>query len=176
MLTGFKSPSYERSCHQDWDRPCKYSPWPFSDWPLLTALRSIQHSAGGGLAAGPRRAAVGHTRAPRLPFRRQPWVSLPGSSMVRLPQMGELLSGSAARLERGRGNMPELDSERFRSTPRTGPSWCGRFEGRLPAQQRMGRAMDERTSDQSRGSDTLAKVLYPTLFFLVLLLWVYVPA
>ena len=49
-------------------------------------------------------------------------------------------------------------------------------EGRLPAHQRMGRTMDERTSDQSRGSDTLAKVLYPTLFFLVMLLWVYVPA
>jgi len=49
-------------------------------------------------------------------------------------------------------------------------------EGRLPAQQRTGRAMDERTSDQSRGSDTLAMVLYPTLLFLVMLLWVYVPA
>jgi hypothetical protein len=46
--------------------------------------------------------------------------------------------------------------------------------GGLPARQ--GRAMDERTSDQSRGSDTLSKVLYPTLFFLVMLLWIYVPA
>jgi hypothetical protein len=36
--------------------------------------------------------------------------------------------------------------------------------------------MDERTSDQSRVSDTLAMVLYPTLLFLVMLLWVYVPA
>jgi hypothetical protein len=42
--------------------------------------------------------------------------------------------------------------------------------------QQMGRVMGERTSDQCRGSDTLAKVLYPTLFFLVMLLWVYVPA
>jgi hypothetical protein len=36
--------------------------------------------------------------------------------------------------------------------------------------------MEERISDQSRGSDTLAKVFYPTLLFLVMLLWVYVPA
>ena len=36
--------------------------------------------------------------------------------------------------------------------------------------------MDKRTSDQGRGSDTLAMVLYPTLLFLVMLLWVYVPA
>jgi hypothetical protein len=45
-----------------------------------------------------------------------------------------------------------------------------------PPTNEKGRAMDERTSDQSRGSDTLAMVLYPTLFFLVMLLWVYVPA
>jgi hypothetical protein len=56
--------------------------------PVGRSPGSIQNSVGGGLAAGPRRAAVGHTRAPRLPFRRQPWVSLPGSSVVRLPQMG----------------------------------------------------------------------------------------
>ena len=55
-------------------------------------------------------------------------------------------------------------------------SMVWQVEGRLPAQQRMGRAMDERTSDQSRGSDNLAMVLYPTLFFLLMLLWVYVPA
>jgi hypothetical protein len=30
--------------------------------------------------------------------------------------------------------------------------------------------MDERTKDQSRGSDALAMVLYPSLFFLVMLL------
>jgi len=45
-----------------------------------------------------------------------------------------------------------------------------------PPSNREGRAMDERTSDQSRGSDTLAMVLYPTLLFLVMVLWVYVPA
>ena len=69
------------------------------------------------------------------------------------------------------------NSEQFRSTPRTGPSWCGRLRGiDYPPSNEWGRAMDKRTSDQSRGSDTLAKVLYPTLFFLVMLLWVYVPA
>src|SRR5262245_5581003 len=31
----------------------KYSPWPFSDWPLLTALRSIETSADGGAGGGP---------------------------------------------------------------------------------------------------------------------------
>jgi hypothetical protein len=39
------------------------------------------------------------------------------------------------------------------------------------------RAMDERT-DQTQGwiSDSLAMGLYPTLFFVVMLLWVYIPA
>jgi hypothetical protein len=38
--------------------------------------------------------------------------------------------------------------------------------------------MDERTTDrtQSRISDTQAMALYSTLLFLVMLLWVYVPA
>jgi hypothetical protein len=38
--------------------------------------------------------------------------------------------------------------------------------------------MDERTIDQTQSwiSDTLAIVLYSTLLFLVMLLWVYVPA
>jgi hypothetical protein len=40
----------------------------------------------------------------------------------------------------------------------------------------MGRPMDDRTSDQTRGSDTLAMVFYPILLFLIMLLWVYVPA
>src|SRR5262245_1859209 len=129
-----------------------------------------------GLAAGPRRAAVGHTRAPRLPFRRQPRVSLPGSSVVRLPQMGWVV----VRL----GGAPGAWSwayagARFRTIQvhaKDRSSMVWQVEGRLPAQQRTGRAMDERTSDQSRGSDTLAMVLYPTLFFLLMLLWVYVPA
>src|SRR5262245_56624379 len=56
----------------------------------LCSLRSgrFRTARAGGLAAGRRRAAVGHTRAPRLPFRRQPCVSLPGSSVVRRPQLG----------------------------------------------------------------------------------------
>ena len=45
-----------------------------------------------------------------------------------------------------------------------------------PPSNEWGRAMDERTSDQSRGSDTLAMMLYPSLLFLTMLLWVYVPA
>jgi hypothetical protein len=48
--------------------------------------------------------------------------------------------------------------------------------GDVPPSNEKGRAKEERISNQSRGSDTLAKVLYPTLFFLVMLLWVYVPA
>src|SRR4029453_16439462 len=50
-------------------------------------------------------------------------------------------------------------------------------EGRLPAHQRMGRAMDERTDQtQSWISDSLAMGLYPTLLFVVMLLWVYISA
>gem|GEM_PF-1905779 len=40
------------------------------------------------LAAGPRRAAVGHIRAPRLPFRRQPRVSLPGFEGIVSKRLG----------------------------------------------------------------------------------------
>jgi hypothetical protein len=45
-----------------------------------------------------------------------------------------------------------------------------------PPSNEKGRAMEERISNQSRVCDTLAKVFYPTLLFLVMLLWVYVPA
>jgi hypothetical protein len=47
-----------------------------------------------------------------------------------------------------------------------------------PPSNREGHAMDERTTDrtQSRISDTQAMALYSTLLFLVMLLWVYVPA
>jgi hypothetical protein len=69
-----------------------------------------------------------------------------------------------------------LDSEHFRPAPRTSPCSCGSLRGKYPPTNEKGRAMDERTSDQSRGSDTLAKVFYPSLLFVVMLLWVYVPA
>src|SRR5262245_23427738 len=132
-----------------------------------------------GLAAGPRRAAVGHTRAPRLPFRRQPRVSLPGSRVVRLPQMGWVVCQARRALSVVVAVVVAYAGDRFRTIQvhaKDRSSMVCQVEGSLPAQQRMGRAMDERTSDQSRGSDTLAMVLYPTLFFLLMLLWVYVPA
>ena len=47
-----------------------------------------------------------------------------------------------------------------------------------PASKREGHAMDERTIDQTQSwiSDTQAKGLYSTLLFVVIALWVYVPA
>jgi hypothetical protein len=47
-----------------------------------------------------------------------------------------------------------------------------------PASRREGHAMGERTIDQRQSgiSDTQAMALYSTLLFLVMLLWVYVPA
>jgi hypothetical protein len=47
-----------------------------------------------------------------------------------------------------------------------------------PASKREGHAMDERTIDQTQGwiSDTQAMGLYSTLLFVVIALWVYVPA
>jgi hypothetical protein len=47
-----------------------------------------------------------------------------------------------------------------------------------PASKREGHAMDERTIDQTQSwiSDTQAMGLYSTLLFVVIALWVYVPA
>ena len=47
-----------------------------------------------------------------------------------------------------------------------------------PPSNREGRAMDERTIDRTQSwiSDTQAMALYSTLLFLVMVLWVYVPA
>ena len=47
-----------------------------------------------------------------------------------------------------------------------------------PTSNREGRAMDERTIDRTQSwiSDTQAMALYSTLLFLVMVLWVYVPA
>jgi hypothetical protein len=47
-----------------------------------------------------------------------------------------------------------------------------------PPSNREGHAMDERTIDRTQSwiSDTQAMALYSTLLFLVMVLWVYVPA
>ena len=47
-----------------------------------------------------------------------------------------------------------------------------------PASKREGHVMDERTVDQTQSwiSDTQAMGLYSTLLFVVIALWVYVPA
>ena len=47
-----------------------------------------------------------------------------------------------------------------------------------PVSKREGHAMDERTIDQTQSwiSDTQAMGLYSTLLFVVIVLWVYVPA
>ena len=47
-----------------------------------------------------------------------------------------------------------------------------------PTSNREGRAMDEKTIDRTQSwiSDIQAMALYSTLLFLVMVLWVYVPA
>jgi hypothetical protein len=47
-----------------------------------------------------------------------------------------------------------------------------------PASNREGHAMDERAIDRTQNwiSDTQAMALYSTLLFVVIVLWVYVPA
>src|SRR5262245_64617172 len=99
---------------------CKYSPWPFSDWPLLTALRSIETSADGGAGGGP-----SASRCWTHPRAEAPFPSPAPGEFARLERGAPAPNGvgccqARRRLERGRGHMPELDSERFRSTPRTG--------------------------------------------------------
>jgi hypothetical protein len=55
---------------------------------------------------------------------------------------------------------------------------CQVERGGDPTSKREGRAMDERTIDRTPSwiSDTHAMALYSTLLFLVMVLWVYVPA
>jgi hypothetical protein len=74
------------------------------------------------------------------------------------------------------GGFSCTNSERFRSAPRTCPSWHAKLSARVIRLAREGRAMDESNQTHSWISDTQAMALYSTLFFLVMVLWVYVPA
>jgi hypothetical protein len=71
---------------------------------------------------------------------------------------------------------PTPDSERFRPAPRTCPSWHATLSAQVNRLAREGRAMDESNQTHSWISDTQAMALYSTLLFLVMVLWVYVPA
>ena len=85
-----------------------------------------------------------------------------------------IVSGTCSKADR---NLPP----RFRTIqacPKDLSILIWQVEAGDPPSNREGHAMDERTIDRTQSwiSDTQAKALYSTLLFLVMLLWVYVPA